>query len=153
MNASMSATLQNCGLGPQREISVLNSGVTARSRFRVGFNPHRPAIARIRGSPLHSRTLRPVRRPPRRLRPSSGAPKIAASSLHIERADPATSFLQAPARPCRRSFDAEPRKKRRIADPDADQALRNHKQLRPALRWSSRWPQLREAEPTEPAGT
>ena len=35
-------------LDHRREISGLNSAVTARSRFRVGFNPHRPAIVRIR---------------------------------------------------------------------------------------------------------
>ena len=86
-------------LGHRREISGLTSAVTARSRFRAGFNPHRPAIARIRGSPLHSRTLRLARCPPRRPCPSSGSPKIAAASLPIERADPAASFLQATGRP------------------------------------------------------
>jgi hypothetical protein len=45
-------------LDHRRESSGLNSAVTARRRFRVGFNPHRPAIARIRASPLGSRTLR-----------------------------------------------------------------------------------------------
>lgn len=45
----------------RRQISGLNSAVTPRSRVRVGLNPHRPAIARIRGSPLHSRTLRLAR--------------------------------------------------------------------------------------------
>jgi len=87
-------------LDHRREISGLNSAVTARSRLRVGFNPHRPAIARIRGSPLHESSGRASCQPQSpRLRPSSGAPKIAAASLHIERADPAASFLQATARP------------------------------------------------------
>jgi hypothetical protein len=89
----------NSVLGPPRPDKTRIDPIALTKRIKPSCRGHPPAIARIRGSPLHSRTLRLAPCPPRRLPPSRGAPKIAASSLHIERADPAASFLKATARP------------------------------------------------------